>query len=141
MPTGKTLDQILAELNQEAEEKTAEEKMAEGLSEETEASEDIEKSSSVPNRFRMLASVWLRVMPFNEVVSPVGQSYTSKFKFVLASSVSSPLRRLVYFSDERSTEYIFSPISISNFPFPASWCWLMMLRFLRSFLLVVLKRV
>ena len=42
MPTGKTLDQILAELNQEAEEKTAEEKMAEGLSEETEASEDIE---------------------------------------------------------------------------------------------------
>ena len=66
-----------------------------------EAREDTRKSSMEPKCFLMLASVWLRVSPFKEVVSPVTSSYTSKFKSVLASIVSSPLMRLVYFVDSR----------------------------------------
>ena len=39
-----------------------------------EAREDTEKSSMVPKCLRIFASVWLRVVPFKEVVSPVVSS-------------------------------------------------------------------
>ena len=104
-------------------------------------SDDTEKSSNVPNCFRMFASVCVLVVPFNDTVSPITGSNTSKLRSVFASSVSCPFRRLVYFLAVLSTVNVRSPICISTFPRQYSLFWLITLRFLRSFFEVELKRV
>ena len=58
------------------------------------------KSSIVPNTFLMFLSVSFLVSPFRLTFSPF-LSILKKSKSVLASSVSTPLRRLVYFVEDR----------------------------------------